>query len=81
MTERIVVIGGPWPGRLGCVGVIVDDPGDGIYPFDKPTPGEVVVLLDDDPVTRGPQGPFGKSPEERRRWTCRLDRSCVSVWP
>jgi len=48
--ERIRIVGGPWPERIGSMGHIVPDPGDGIYPFDKPLRGEVCVLLDDDPL-------------------------------
>lgn len=52
-VRRIVVTGGPWPERIGCHGVVVNDPGDGVYPFDKPAEREknAVVLLDEDPVT------------------------------
>lgn len=47
---RVRVVDGPWPERIGCEGVIVPDPGDGVYPFSRLPKSEVVILLDDDPV-------------------------------
>lgn len=59
-NPRIRVTGGPWPERIGALGRIVADPGDGIYPFDKRRPkSEIIVKLDDDPL--------GHS---TRYWTC-----------
>ncbi len=54
----------PWPERVGCEGVIVGDPGDGLYPFAGLGRGEVVVLLDDDPFERT---------HSSRGWTCVMD--------
>lgn len=51
--ERIKIVGGPWPERIGSLGYVVADPGDGIYPFDKRLRDEVVVKLDDDPLGAG----------------------------
>lgn len=68
--ERIKVTGGPWPERIGCAGSIVADPGDGVYPFSRGRrPHEVVILLDEDPLTD--TGP--------RWWTCCIDRADVSA--
>lgn len=65
-TPRIEITGGPWPERIGCRGSVVRDPGDGIYPFDKHAPGELIVKLDDDPLT-----------PNTRTWTCAIRESNV----
>ena len=66
MNVRIRVIGGPWPERIGCEGHIVDDPGDRVYPFDKPLKSERVIKLDNDPLAL-PCEHFAE-----RYWTCVL---------
>lgn len=78
MAQRIRITGGPWPERIGATGVTVVDPGDGIYPFDKPRRGEVVVLLDDDPLPIR-KGRFTGEDDPPRWWTCVLDASDVEV--
>lgn len=58
---RIIVIGGPWPERIGCQGVTVPD-GPDRYPWHKLPKGEQVILLDDDPLSGGQ--------DSEPRWTC-----------
>lgn len=67
-TERPVLVGArvrfttraAWFERVGCAGVVVAPPSDDRYP--QPGPGEVVVLLDADPL---------RSPTtECRGWSC-----------
>lgn len=52
MAERIRIVDGPWPERIGCEGVIVDPTSEQarIYPFRGLGLGEAVVLLDRDPL-------------------------------
>jgi len=38
----------PWLSRVGCLGVVVAPLANGTYP--QPSRGEVLVLLDDDPL-------------------------------
>ena len=47
--QRIRVVGGPWPERIGCEGVIVSQLHDE-YPWHGLGKNEVIVLLDDDPL-------------------------------
>ena len=47
-TRVIFCKNSPWPERVGCEGVIVAPRADGTYP--QPGKGEVIVLLDDDPL-------------------------------
>lgn len=70
MTQRILVIGGPWPERIGCAGQIAEPtPEETLYyPFAGRSSNEVIVLLDNDPLK--PDKPF-------RRWTCALLRKDV----
>lgn len=63
MGDRVEVAGGPWPERIGCRGVIVDE-GLPHYPWTGLGRNEAVVLLDDDPL--GGHHPDG--------WTCVMDR-------
>ncbi len=66
--------GGPWPERVGLRCRIVDDPGDGIYPFDKRSRTEVVILVEDDPFD-GAESRFGPAlTDAKRGWTCILSR-------
>jgi hypothetical protein len=62
---------GPWPERIGCRGYVVRDPGDGVYPFDKPLRGEVVIKLDADPAYPNWSGD--------RWWTCVIGVKDVRV--
>lgn len=80
MTTRIRITGGPWPERIGAEGVTVADPGDGIYPFDKPRKGEVIVLLDNDPLPT-PKGAFTGEDDPPRWWTCAIGVDDVEVLP
>jgi len=68
------IIGGPWPERIGCEGVIVPAPAVAVAPWHGMGPDDVIVLLDDDPV--GGEC-FGIPPD--RAWTCRIRRSMVEV--
>jgi hypothetical protein len=70
MSTRIEIVGGPWPERIGRQGVTVDDPGDGIYPFDKRASNEAVVLLDNDPLGSG-----------TRSWTCVYSKRYLRYLP
>ena len=49
--KRVRVVGGPWPERIGAVGVIVPKLRRE-YPWVGLGRNEVVVLLDDDPLGR-----------------------------
>jgi len=75
MTQRIVVVGGPWPTRIGSGGFMVEpDPVEAlIYPFNGLGRGEVVIKLDADPIW----GPLGGD----KRWTCVIDRADVRFLP
>lgn len=66
---RIRVIGGPWPERIGCEGHVVPDPGDRIYPFDKPLSDawRVVHLDGDDGLDR--------------TWTCVIRKRDIEFLP
>lgn len=55
--SRVVLSGSPWPERVGCLATVVAPPTDGTYP--QPARGEVLVLLDDDPLNATHDG-----------WTC-----------
>lgn len=66
--SRIVVTDScVWPERRGCHGVIVHPPAGRSYP--QPGPGEVLVLLDDDPLI--------PKPLRRDGWSCVMDRKSV----
>lgn len=80
MSTRIRIIGGVWPERIGAEGVTVADPGDGIYPFDRPRRGELVVLLDDDPLIAH-KGDFTGWEDPPRWWTCVVGVGDVEVLP
>lgn len=62
---RVRVTTKVWPERYGAEGVIVADPGDGVYPFGR-NMRDAVVLLDDDPVVPAGLRIFDW-------WTCVLD--------
>lgn len=68
--RRIEIIGGPWPERIGCTGVTVDDPGDGVYPFDKRDTKNVIVLLDNDPLLSHDEG-------RHSTWSCCIGKRDV----
>lgn len=71
--NEIRVIGGPWPERIGCTGRIVDDELDPkIYPRHGRGPGEVIVLLDDDPLNS-----WHGDDDQTRGWSCVYDRADV----
>lgn len=57
-----VLTGSPWPERKGLRCRLVDDPGTGVYPFDKPHRTSAVILIENDPLTSG-----------RDWWTCVVD--------
>lgn len=62
----------PWPERVGCEGVVVEEPnGPGVYPDDKRDPNRVIVLLDDDPLVPPDRRPSG--------WTCATTRDSFEV--
>lgn len=64
----------PWPERVGCEGVIVDPAiFNGLYPADSRRSGEVIVLLDEDPLR-------AKHPDESR-WTCVMSTRDVTRLP
>ena len=59
----------PWPERVGCTATVVAAPSDGSYP--QPSPREVVVLVDDDPLQSVNTHPW---------WTCVMAASaCVVI--
>jgi len=73
-TRVVLTATAPWPERRGSVGTIV------AWPDGYPGPGtkraqEVLVLLDDDPLTRGrARGEFsdGEGDDRARGWTCTM---------
>lgn len=70
--ERIEVVGGPWPERIGCLGRVVTPPaGYRTYPFDKRVTSEVIILLDDDPLGATEHHTSGPA------WTCAIGRKDV----
>lgn len=90
-VTRIRIIGGPWPERIGCEGVIVEAPkGYDRYPFHKLPASEVAVLLDDDPLSCEKRG-CDHSPdrylsctlpnpdEDGEAWTCSIGREDVEA--
>lgn len=95
--RRIRVIGGPWPERVGCEGVIAVRPTDERgkkYPWHDAhkSPHLVHILLDDDPLAfTGPTGQLSElknalrcsTVEEQYRdgWTCCIDRSDIEEIP
>jgi hypothetical protein len=75
-SDRVLVTGGPWKERLGCNGRIVEfTPSPQFpnitYPWAGLAAGEVVVLLDDDPLD--------EAPGEPRTWSCVLSREAVII--
>lgn len=68
--SRVRVVWGPWPERIGCVATVVGAPeGYRSYPWHGLGKREVVVLLDDDPLSATkPRGYGGQA------WTCVIDR-------
>jgi len=83
--DRIVVVGGPWPERRGCHGMIVGPPDDAaarLYPFNGLGFGECVILLDDDPLAGkelDPERPFAYTPNYRQ-WSCVIHQEDLKVW-
>jgi hypothetical protein len=75
MTQRIRVVGGPWPTRIGREGSIVEPDADEarVYPFNGLGRTEVVIKLDRDPIW----GPLGAG----KRWTCVIGRADVEFLP
>lgn len=70
---RVRVTGSaPWHKRVGCEGTVVAPPTDGTYP--QPAKGEVLLLLDDDPLDELRYYTGGV-----RLWTCVLDAKDVEV--
>jgi hypothetical protein len=68
--QRIRVVGGPWPERIGCEGRIVTHELDRrIYPRHGMGKGETIIRLDDDPLHR-----CGYCDA---RWTCVIDAKDV----
>jgi hypothetical protein len=54
-TDRILVVAGPWPERVGCYGHIVEFEPTAewptpMYPWAGLGDGEVVIVIDDDPI-------------------------------
>lgn len=74
MSQRVRVIGGPWPERIGCEGTIVEAPrGYDRYPWAGSGRNEVVVLLDHDPLT----APAYADNYGGQAWTCVIGRRDV----
>lgn len=67
VVARIEVVGGPWPERIGCTGVIVEG-GRDEYPFWCKAVHEVVLRLDNDPLT-----------QIMRDYSCVMSRSSVKI--
>jgi hypothetical protein len=82
VTQRIRVVGGPWPERHGAEGIIAEPSPERArtYPFATCPKWQVIVRLDNDGVPHVP-GPFARGDEERALWTCVLDRTDVEFLP
>ena len=78
--DRVVVVGGPWPERRGCHGVVVTGPQ--IYPFHSIPKHEVVILLDDDPLYLpfSADVPFAGCPHPDT-WSCVIGRRDLEPEP
>lgn len=70
---RVEVIGGPWPKRVGCRGVIVDQLRPE-YPWVGLRAGEAVILLDDDPIKVADM--FGPTATD---WSCVIERDHLAA--
>lgn len=86
------VVGGPWPERIGCVGVVVEPiPADqSRYPFHGLGRDEIVIVIADDPLLcqqaheHGGMFCNGGTPsrtETGRPWTCVIDSRDVEIVP
>lgn len=64
-----VVIGGPWPGRIGHRCRLVEGPADE-YPWHGRDESEVVILISNDPVAQVPGDV----------WTCVMDFDDIAVF-
>lgn len=68
MTDwPLVVVGGPWPQRIGLRAREVPQTAD-TYPWNRLGRAEVVVLIENDPLCEPHDG-----------WTCCLSRSHVAA--
>jgi hypothetical protein len=70
-----------WPPRRGCKATIVDPPDPRQYPAPLQR-GEVLVLLDDDPIAKGRRRTAfgdGEGDDRERGWTCVVRRGDVEV--
>lgn len=87
--SRIRITGGPWPERIGCEGIIVrrpDSPEGERYPWAGRARAEVIVLLDDDPLSCDKRG-CKHGPDDSLRclrrsgtpWTCALKLANVEL--
>jgi hypothetical protein len=89
VTQRIRVVGGPWPERHGAEGHIAEPSPERArkYPFVGRGKNEVVIHLDSDPLSRqSPPSvatPLGRASwaQECALWTCVLDRTDVEFLP
>lgn len=82
-----VVIGGPWPERIGLRCRIVPNPGPGsTYPWDHDADkyplrndrgAEAVVLIEDDPLTAARKARYPNMSDDDR-WTCVMNVSSLS---
>lgn len=60
---RVRLYRSPWPARAGLTATVVAPPADGTYP--QPAPYEVVILIDNDPLT---------ATRTDRTWSCVIGR-------
>ncbi len=76
--QRVRIVGGPWPERIGCEGRIVTHKLDRkVYPRHGMGRGETIVLLDDDPIVCEPR-PWHDCTETRRVWSCVMSKKDVA---
>ena len=79
MSDRVKIIGGPWPERIGCTATIVypiNDHDAHIYPFRDRTRNDVVVKIDNDPlVCTDPKHDFCDKGDQR--YSCIMRRQWV----
>jgi hypothetical protein len=82
MIQRIRITGGPWPERIGCFGQVAEPSAERarMYPFAGVHPADLVIHLDDDPLTTHGGGTFSHNgQDEDELWTCVLGRADVEM--
>lgn len=68
--QLVRVIGGPWPERIGLMGLVVTGPN--VYPWHGRAPSEVVIYIPDDPLNGG-------GIDAQRVWSCAISRTALQT--